>query len=241
MNKIICIFLTQCISCATVIAQQHSATEILDKAIEAIGGKAKLAQIENYTAVTQTTATGALTKIKMTVTETNQPPDLSKQLFEIDKGFRILCLSGNQSWQQIGQDVSDLSRLQRREMERAFFRDTINFFKHHDAVGTSVKYIGKQKLAGRSFYILEIKNLSSDSFSLYIDVETFLIVKKTYRGAAETGFALFEERYSDYQSVSGLVVPHKIVVKTNGKVFIESKLTQFEVNKELPEDFFYKK
>lgn len=240
MNKIISIFLTQCIFCGMALTQP-SAMEILNKAIAAMGGKVELAQIENYTAVTKTTATGALTKIKMTVTETNQPPSRSKQLFEMDKGFRILCLAGNQSWQQIGRDVSNLSRLQRREMERAFFRDTINFFNHHDAVGTSVKYIGEQKLAGRTFHILEIKNLSSDSFSLYIDAETSLIAKKTYHGAAQAGFTLFEESYSDYRLVAGLMVPHKIVVKTNGKIFIESELTQFEVNQELPEDFFYKK
>ncbi len=240
MNKIISIFLTHCIFCGPILAQP-SAAELLNKAIEAMGGKVKYSQIENYTAVTRTTATGALTKLKMTVTETNQPPDRSKQLFEIDKGFRVLCLAGNQSWQQVGSDVSDLSLLQKREMERAFFRDTIHFFKHHDEVGTSVKYVGEQVLASKTFHILEVKNLSSDTFSLYVDAETFLIAKKSYHGAAESGFALFEESYSDYRSVAGLMVPHRIVVKTNGKVFIESELTQFEINKELPEDFFYKK
>ena len=59
--------------------------------------------------------------------------------------------------------------------------------------------------------------------------------------AAEAGFTLFEESYSDYRKVADLIVPHKIVVKTNGKIFIESELTRFETNKELPTDFFYKK
>ena len=87
---------------------------ILEKAIEASGGKKVFAGITNFTIKTKSEITG-LSKISLTVTETILLPDKTKQILVLANGTRIQVLAGSQSWKQINSDVSALSSREKRE------------------------------------------------------------------------------------------------------------------------------
>src|SRR3990172_7650705 len=213
---------------------------LLKKAVQAAGGEQAFKGIKNFTVKTRTTISGSQTKTQVIITETIEIPGKTKQILDFDNGSRIQVLNGNQSWKQINLTVSELSQLEKREMARGLFRDLIVLFSSYDTLNYDVRYVSDQTVSGQTLQVIQIKDAQLDFFRLFIDSATNLIVKKTYQGAAEAGYTTFEEIYSDYRDVSGIKVPYNIIVRTNGRVFIESVVSDFKINSELGEDFFYK-
>jgi len=213
-----------------------SGVTILKKAIQAAGGIEKFKQIQNFTIVTQSELGRSKTALK--VTETIQLPNKTKQVMELATGSRTQVLYGSRSWKQINNDVSVLSALEKREMERGLFRDVINLFQNFDSATLRIHYAGQEILDGQTSHILEIKNLEGDFFNLYIDAETNIVRKKIYRGAPEVGLATMQETYSDYKEVEGILLPYRILVEVNGKTFTKSEVLEVKVNSALDSDFF---
>lgn len=214
--------------------------EILKKAVAAAGGIETFKKIDNFTIKTQNEITGAQTKTKLTVTETMQLPNKTKQIMQLPIGTRIQVLNGDNSWKKLNSTVSDLTQAEKREMQRGLFRDIINLFKRFDDDDyLEVKYFSDETLGGETHYVLQIKNSTGDFFNLYINSKTYLVQKKTYHGATEVGLATLEEIYSDYKEVDGIKIPHRTVVKANGKQFIDSIVVDAKINSKLAEGFFF--
>ena len=217
--------------------------ETLRKAVEAAGGLKKFKSINNFMIKTEGVISSPITqkKITLNVTETILLPDRTKQVFEVPGGARIHVLNGNSSWQQIGTEAGNLPDAQAREMKRGLFRDTINIFKMCDSKELRVDYISEENVAGKRSHVLQIKNQSGDFFNLYVDAESYLVRKKSYRGAAEVGLATLEEVYSDYRKVDGIIIPFRTLVRANGKQFIKSEVVSAQLNIEIARDFFARK
>ncbi len=219
------------------VSPQARAEEILQATITASGGEDIFRAMTNFTIKTQSEITG-LAKIALTVTETIQLPDKTKQIMELANGTRVQVLNGSQSWKQINNEVSALSAKEKREMERGLFRDLFNVFKNYDSGEYRVSYIGEETLSGQTNHVVEIKNLTGDFFAIYVDAQTHLVNRKTYLGAPEVGLATMAETYSDYRKIEGVMVPHKIVVTVNEKKFTESSVLETELNSDLSQTFF---
>ena len=222
-------------------ANSTKAQKILMKAVEAAGGLESIKKIENFSIKTRNFITQTQTKTELIVTEIAQLPDKTKQIMKLPKGERIQVLDGNAGWKQIGPNVSDLSPAEIREMKKGLFRDTINIFKKSDSGKLELQYLSEETIAGKTNHVLQIKDHTGEFFNLYIDAKTFLISKKAYHGTSTVGLATLEEIYSDYQEADGIKLPFKIVVRANGRRFIESEVIEVKFNLELDEYFFLRK
>ncbi|RMF66288.1 MAG: hypothetical protein D6743_06660, partial [Calditrichaeota bacterium] len=166
--------------------------------------------------------------------------DKTKQVWTLPAGTRVQVLNGDRGWSAIGGQISELSQTEKREMRRGLFRDTVRLFKMADDKELQVAYFGEEEVAGHKAFILQIKNAAGDFFNLHIDSRNYHVVKKTYQGAAEVGFAKLEERYADFRRVEGITLPFRIEVRANGHRFIESTVVAASFNLDLPENFFTK-
>lgn len=215
--------------------------EILRKAVEAAGGVETFRNIKNFTIVTQNKIKGRQTTMLLKVTETILAPDKTRQVMELEQGTRVQVLNGRDSWKQINRDVSPLSSLEKKEMQRGLFRDAIILFSRFDSTDLEIKHFADETLGGVKYYVLQVKNQTGDFFKLYIDALTNLIYKKTYQGAAEAGLATLEEVYSDYKKVEGIQIPYHTIVRANGRQFIEAVVLEVRINSDLGGEFFYRK
>ena len=211
---------------------------ILQQAILSAGGQDAFNRIRSFTIKTESEIVQAESRLQLTVTETVLLPDKTRQVMELAAGTRIQVLNRESGWKRIGKKVSDLSNIEKREMQRGLFRDVINLFKSWQNADFTVSYFGTEILAGKTAYVLHIRNRSGDFFNLYVNAETYLIDKKAYQGAAEAGLATFEEIYSDYREVDGIKLPFKTVIRTNGRKFMESKVLQARLNVDVDDSFF---
>ncbi|MFQ5486339.1 MAG: hypothetical protein ACE5DO_13535 [Desulfobacterales bacterium] len=214
--------------------------EILLKAVEAAGGRDRFAQIRNFRITTENVIMQSRTKLDLKVTEIAQLPDKTKQIFQLKAGERVQVLQGHSGWKKVDDNISDLTQSELREMKRGLFRDTINLFKRSESQELNIKYFGKETIAGKSNYVLQIKDNSGEFFNLYIDAATLLISKKTYHGASELRLAVLEEIYSDYREVDGIRLPFHTEVKARGKLFIDAKVVEVKFNLNLADNFFSK-
>lgn len=221
------------------ISQANNALTILGKAADATGGDSLFQNIRNFTIITDSEISGAQGKTKLTISETVELPNRTKQVFELQAGKRIQVLNGQDSWKRVASKTEPLGRLEQREMERGLFRDTISLFQRYKTDELTITRLEDEVLGGKRIFVLQIKNVAGDFFELAIDSERYLILKKTYRGAAESGLVQLQEVYGDYREVSGIMLPHQITVTANNKVFIQSTVTAFSVNRKLGDEFFY--
>ncbi|MFQ5674948.1 MAG: hypothetical protein ACE5G1_03555 [bacterium] len=213
---------------------------ILQKTIAATGGSEKFAKINNFRIKTASKIFGQQTTLELTVTETVEFPDKTRQFFELAAGQRIQVLDGNVGWKKSGGTVTDLTEAERREMKRGLFRDTINLFKRVENDGLRTEYFGEEIVGGDTLFVVHIKDKTGEFFNVYVNARTFLIEKKSYQGGPEALLATLQEIYSDYRDVQGVKIPFHTVVTANGKKFIESRVLEVMFNVELSNDFFLK-
>lgn len=217
-----------------------TAEGLLAKCIAAYGGRERVNSIRTYRVETHNTLWLSRQKVQLAVTETVSLPDRTRQVMDLPGGERTQVLNGEEGWLKIGAEVGPLPNAEKREMQRGLFRETLNLL-HKGARGEfTLKVHGKETYEGRTLHILNIKNADGDFVNLHIDADTFLPIKKSYRGSAEAGLATLEEIYSDYRDVDGLMWPFRIEVYANGRLFIESSVRDLELNPEIGPEVFCK-
>lgn len=218
---------------------QDTAKEIFRKALAAAGGSEAFQKIENFRIKSQSEVFNQQTTMQLSVTETTQLPDKTKQVMVVEQGVRILVLNGAASWQKIKSEIQALSPAQKREMQRGLFQNMFNVFKNYERDELRIEYFGEESVAGIKQHILRIKNATGDYFNIYVDAQTFLIAKKTYQGTSALGLAILAEIYSDYREIDGIMLPFRTEVRANAKKFIDSTVIEAELNVELSADFFF--
>lgn len=236
-TAVICLSML-CGSFAMVYGQNKNGPQVLLKAVEAAGGQQKFLEIDNYEVTTESRVASSSKWINMLITETIQFPDRTRQVFHIGDAERIQALDGLQGWKRLEGKKTALSEVQRREMERALFRDTIAVYRQALMGTLKVILAGQETTSTDTTLVLEVRSRQGNHFTLYLDATSHLPVRKSYQGGSEVDFAGFTEKYGDYRKVDGIWFPYSIVVETNGKTFIESTVQEVSFNLKLRPDFF---
>ena len=65
---------------------------------------------------------------------------------------------------------------------------------------------------------------------LFVDSETFDVIKKMFVGDTPTGLAQVEEFYSDFRDVGGYRFPLSKRVMRNGELGVETTITNMRIN-----------
>lgn len=103
--------------------------------------------------------------------------------------------------------------------------------------------IGDDKVDGRKVVGVRVSKKGEKDVSLYFDKETHLIAKVEFRTTdAATGNEVTEERLpSDYaKNKDGIPVPKKVVVKRDGKTFLEAEVLETRYYEKLDDGEFKK-
>jgi hypothetical protein len=102
----------------------------------------------------------------------------------------------------------------------------------------SLDYGGEVEVAGREFLkILVTQNFTEQSF-IYLDPTTYLILMRDVVRRRGGGEMVLRTTYSDFRPVSGVLLPHRLVVYRDGKWLHETVIDRMEPNPRLPDDIF---
>jgi outer membrane lipoprotein-sorting protein len=217
----------------------QSAQDILDKMIEAQGGKANLTKIKD------TTASGTMEMVSMglsgSVTFYLKEPNKMRMDMEFMGMVVTQAYDGEIAW---GLDpetgsIQEMSAEQAQDTKRlALGNDSI---LHPEKYGITYSYIGKETVEGQDFHVL--KQAFEDGFSaiLHIDAKTYLVHKTISKAQNQMGMEVDQEIIStDYRKVEGIMVAHEIRILQDGVEFLTMTFTEVAMNTDLEDSLFKK-
>jgi hypothetical protein len=221
----------------SVLADGPDAKAVIEKAIQALGGEAKLAALESKTI--ETKSKGKLeingTQGDFTTKFITKGLDHSRQEFEGDFGGNqikaVTVLDGDKAWRTFAGNTSKLEDQhladQKRTVYLAIVPVTILPLKGKDFKVESAK---EESVDNKPAVALKIIGPDKKDFELYFDKENGLPVKMIATVAGFQGEEYKQESsYGKYKEFDGVKRATKVENKRDGQKFIDIEITDVKI------------
>ena len=218
-------------------AEKAEAKKIIEKLIEAQGGRDALSKIRDMT------STGDIELIQFgmsgSVTMYQKEPDKMRMDMEIMGMVITQAYDGETAWMTNPQTGTN------EEMPEELAADTRRQSLGNDAIlnpeklGITYTFEGKETIEGTEYLILK-QVFSDGKFShMYIDPNTYLVYKTKETTMNQMGVEVEAESFlSDYKEFQGTKVPYTITVYQDGEEFIIITLSDMKYNTGLKDSLF---
>lgn len=235
MFRLICVIALMAITSHELPAQvSEEAKPLVDAAIKAAGGEARLSNLK--AAEWKTRGTGHFTGKPMPSSSTliGQLPDCfrreSESIVDGQKRVRAYIVNGKQGWSKDGDTIKSLT-----DQELLAERDTY----HHKRVALTliplkekditVDLAGDDKVEGKPTSVLVVKKKGFHDIKLYVDKNSHLVLKSEglavdSRSGKETKL---EHYYTLHKNFDGIQYPVKTVTLRDGKLMLEIETIEF--------------
>ncbi len=199
------------------IPEGMTANSVLEKYIEAIGGKEKLMGVESYSLMAEAEMQGMILNLEVKKTSKNQymqdvkvmGNSMSKQVVDGDKGYMVM--QGQRK--DLGED-----ELKKAKEESAPFPEL-------NLLNTDVALEGIEVIDGKKAYKIKI----SDEKTSFYDIETGLKVQDALSVEAQGQQINTTFDYTDYKEVSGIKFPF-LFIQTMGPQKFDYIVKEIKVN-----------
>jgi hypothetical protein len=208
---------------------------VIDKAVEALGGKAKLAAIKAATWTSKGTITIGGTDAPFSATLAFAGHDRRRVEFETDFGGNaikgVVVVNGDKGWRQVNGNTDeltgkDLANEQRNGWREWTAADVLLLksapFKTEPAPGADVN--------GKPSDAVKVTGPSGEPFTVYFDKASGLPVRLTATVTTFSGDDAAEEvTFSDYKDFDGIKKATKVETKHDGQRLLIAEVTKFKV------------
>ena len=194
---------------------------ILAKAIQAMGGSAKIMAIKtviqkgDWILTGSTLALERITTFPDTYARQTVVSPSDKVIVEINNGKGTITNSKGSA--PLDDDAA-------KDFLRIILRDPIYLWQNLDQY--RVQYASAKRFAEHDTYELLISGPTGCRY--FIDRESFQIVGCQYTIVYPGGSSLIEERYSDFRAVAGVIFSFKTVQLGNGKIQIKKNFKEIK-------------
>ncbi len=221
----------------THLGYGQTTKEVLDKMIEAQGGRKVLASIKD------TTVSGSIEMILMGITGSlmmyQKEPDKMRMDMEFMGMVVTTAFDGEKGWTITPQSpaAQEMDAKQTADMKKQALGNeaTLNPEKY----GITFAFKGKEKIQDKEYLVLEQTYKDGDKVTMYIDPATYLISRTKGKSTDQMGSEVEAETvFSDYKKVGDSLVAHSIIVFQNGVEAIRMTFTKITFNTGLEDAFF---
>jgi hypothetical protein len=227
---------------ATTTTQAQTADEVINKYIQAMGGKAKLDAIKTRKMSISIETQGMEILINTYQmrsnyyrSETNLQGKTAIQTYNGKEGWSLDPFSGRETVEQMSAD--DLKSMK----EQAFFDGPLVDYK---ANGYKVELDGEEDVEGAPAFHLKVTSPENDLTHYYIDKETYYLVKQKAKVKMQDGSEAESEIYfSNFKQQDGVTMPFTLETRQNymgQKYSTFLKITALQNNIPLTPEFFGK-
>ncbi|HEV2704403.1 MAG TPA: c-type cytochrome [Pyrinomonadaceae bacterium] len=189
---------------ATPEAPLPTVEQVLDKYVEAIGGKAALA------ALTTRHVKGSRVNADGTVVPTEiyqKAPDKIFTAVNYPNFSFYSAFNGAEGWAQdsrgSGEITKELLALTKRDAEFFFGARLAQLY-------TNLKLAGKQKVGEQEAYVVNATTPEGTTETLFFDTATGLLIQRRLEVKSVLGSYPFQIRYDDYRQVDGVRLPFSL-------------------------------
>lgn len=197
---------------AGTAAFAQTADELIEKSIQASGGREKMDTVKSVR------MTGKMTMAQgmeaPMVIETVEPNKIRMEM-TFQGMTMIQAYDGQKGWQVqpfMGKtEPEPMNEQELKAMEKQV--EDMDLLTKYKEKGHTVELVGKEELEGSPVYKLKLTKKSGEVSNLYLDAETHLIVKQTGKTQMQGQEIETETSLSDYKEVGGILYPHSIQTK----------------------------
>jgi len=228
--------------------KQADAKAVIDRAIKATGGAAKLAQFKAETFKGKGKFYGMGEGVDYTGEWAVQHPDKMRVQIDGEAGGMkftfVRVVNGGKVWAKFGdmtQEVDDKDQI--AEAKEAGYVGWVTTLVPLTGKGFQLAPLGEVKVDDKPAVGVRVSHKGHRDINLFFDKDKGLLVKSetTVKDPMAGGKEVTQEAlYSDYKEVSGVKRPMKLVVNRDGKKYVTSELTEIELKEKLDASVFDK-
>jgi outer membrane lipoprotein-sorting protein len=218
-------------------AYGQTADEILEKMIEAQGGRTRLASIKDVT------GSGEFEMPAMgmsgLMTRYQKEPNLLRMDVEIMGMMMTQAYDGETAW-MVNPQTGMTEEMPEPQAEY-FERDTLGFgaILDPEKYGISFAYKGKEKIEDKEYHVLGQSFSDGYTITIYIDQKTYLPYKTKAMTLDPMEMETETESYmSDYREVDGVMTSFQMRIFQGGEEFIVFTASEIKYNTGLEDSFF---
>jgi zinc protease len=207
-------------------ASAQTASEVVDKCLTALGGRAALAKLTSRSAVGTITLSTPGGEVSGTVELFNQAPNKMRTLIKIDlsslgagqlvvdqrfdgtAGYVMDSLQGNH----------DITGNQLDNLRNSSFPSPLLNYKE---LGMNMQLGAKEKVGGRDAYVLILEPPSGSVVRQYVDAETYLPIQAVVKAFVPQLGQDLEQTTAlrDYRTVDGVKLPFEVRTSSSVQSF----------------------
>jgi hypothetical protein len=221
--------------------EDKDAKSVIDKGIQAAGGEENLAKFKAMTWKEKGTYYGMGDGLPYTGTYSVQWPGQFKM--EIEGVFTIV-LNGDTGWMKgEGGGIMELKDEMLAEQKENQYSGWVTHLLPLKEKGFKLASAGEDKVGDKAVVGVKVSHKAHRDVELFFDKETGLLAKSRFKAKdlQQGGKEVTQEAYySDYKEVNGIKLPFKVVVKRDGKQYVEAENVEVKVLPQLDKSTYSK-
>ena len=216
-------------------ADDQEVKAILDKAIKALGGEARLGSADAFSSKSKGTFTFNGNESQFTSVTTVQGLDHFRSEFEGEFGgnkvMGVTVLSGDKGWRKFGDNSMDLDASGVANEKRTVYLQvipvTLMALKSKDF---KVETAGEEQVVGKPAAVLKVTAPDGKDFTLSFDKTSGFPVKLVAKVVGFQGMEFTQEStYSDFSDYNGIKRAKRVESKRDGEIFATLEVIEFKV------------
>ncbi len=216
-------------------AERRKAGELLARAVEALGGAARLDAVKSVETAGELATGREATKSRHKTILVF--PDRLRQETQTPLGASVKVVNGESGFVQLGPLARPLSGSLLAGARRRLRRDLVSLLRRRGDEGFVAVYSGAGEVDGIPVEVVDVQ-LDGDPVALGIDAESGRLRSLSYGSSFMDRRADVRQVFSDYREVGGLVLPFTTTSTLNGRPFRQLTVGSIVVDGEVDEALF---
>ncbi len=216
-------------------AERRKAGELLARAVEALGGAARLDAVKSVVTVGELATGREATKSRHKTILVF--PDRLRQETETPLGASVKVVNGESGFVQLGPLARPLSGSLLAGARQRLRRDLVSLLRRRGDEGFVAVYSGAGEVDGVAVETVDVR-LDGDPVALGIDAESGRVRSLSYGSSFMGRRSDLRQVFSDYREVGGLVLPFTTASTLNGRPFRQLTVGSIAVDGEIDEALF---
>ena len=203
---------------------------VLEKYLDAIGGRDALSKIEDRTTIMRGTAMGQ----SLTIIVKQKSPNKMRQEVKAGGMDQTIIFDGEKGIMKAATQSVEVTG---KELEQLKTEASMELMLDPESFGIKLSYEGTEKVNDKDAYKIKMTLPSGIRWFTFFDVESGLKVKEQKEMQTKMGLIEQVVAYENYTDVDGIKYPFKLT-QSFGPQSVEMTVSSVKVNKGLADDIF---
>ena len=203
---------------------------VMEKYLDAIGGRDALTKVEDRTTIMRGTAMGQA----LTIIVKQKAPNKMRQEVKAGGMDQTIIFDGEKGVMKAATKNVDVTG---KELEQLKIEATMELLLDIEGNGVKLDFEGTEKINGKDAHKIKMTLPSGIRWFNYFDAESGLKIKEQKEMQTQMGLIEQVVTYDNYTEVEGIKYPFKIT-QSFGPQSVEMTVSSVKVNKGLADDIF---